>query len=194
MHLLVLLDLTIKKTDYKLKYFIMELLQEDLNKMSLDTSKMLEDILKNILEKIATDYKMNKEELFNKYIKNKKCEESNIIGLTHKKKKRINEVPNNNRCIANTAKLTRCTKSKLDGIHFCGFHKNKQQYGVVELEEVISTCIYDEIEYYKYNLKLYMKEKVDHYCSINKIILEHEVLESFQPEGFIEENGVTTLY
>jgi len=177
----------------------MEQLNSDLSKMSLDTSKMLEEILKNILEKIAIDYKINKEELFNKYIKKTNISVSNKLnglnGLNGlKKKKRINEVPNNSRCIANTAKLTRCTKSKLDGIHYCGFHKNKQQYGVVELEEIISTCIHDEIKYYKYDLKLYIKEKIDDHCNVNNKMIDNKLLESFQSDGFIEANGVTTLY
>ena len=77
-----------------------------------------------------------------------------------KKKKKVNEVADANRCIANTAKYTRCTKSKHPGIDFCGFHKNQQKYGVVKSEK--ETLTVEDIEYIVHDNKLFMKEKMQH--------------------------------
>ena len=100
-------------------------LDESLQNVTVDFKLLLEDTLKKIFSEISNDYNIEYEELLDKYItKSKKNVE------IKKKKKKVNEVADANRCIANTAKYTRCTKTKHPGIQFCGFHKNQQKYGL----------------------------------------------------------------
>ena len=130
-------------------------LDESLENVTVDFKVLFEDSLKKIFCEISNDYSIEYEELLDKYItKSKKNVE------IKKKKKKVNEVADANRCIANTAKYTRCTKTKHLGIQFCGFHKNQQKYGVVKTEK--ETLVVEDIEYILHDNKLFMKEKMQH--------------------------------
>ena len=123
-------------------------LDESLENVTVDFKVLFEDSLKKIFSEISNDYSIEYEELLDKYItKSKKNVE------IKKKKKKVNEVADANRCIANTAKYTRCTKTKHPGIQFCGFHKNQQKYGVVKTEK--ETLVVEDIEYILHDNKLF---------------------------------------
>lgn len=160
-------------------------LDESLQNVTVDFKLLLEDTLKKIFSEISNDYNIEYEELLDKYItKSKKNVE------IKKKKKKVNEVADANRCIANTAKYTRCTKSKHPGIDFCGFHKNQQKYGVVKPEK--ETLIIEDIEYIVHDNKLFMKEKMQHlHGDLGNVDFSMLTLEC---DGVMEEDGSLCIY
>jgi cellobiose phosphorylase len=160
-------------------------LDESLQNVTVDFKLLLEDTLKKIFSEISNDYNIEYEELLNKYItKSKKNVE------IKKKKKKVNEVADANRCIANTAKYTRCTKSKHPGIDFCGFHKNQQKYGVVKPEK--ETLTVEDIEYIVHDNKLFMKEKMqDLHGDLGNVDFSILTLEC---DGVMEEDGSLCIY
>lgn len=163
----------------------MSKLDNSLENVSVDFKIIFEENLKNIFSEISNDYNINYDELLNKYItKNQKNVE------IKKKKKKVNEVADANRCIANTAKYTRCTKSKHPGIDFCGFHKNQQKYGVVKSEK--ETLTVEDIEYIVHDNKLFMKEKMQHlHGDISSIDFSSLTLEC---DGIMEDDGSLCIY
>jgi cellobiose phosphorylase len=160
-------------------------LDESLQNVTVDFKLLLEDTLKKIFSEISNEYNIEYEELLNKYItKSKKNVE------IKKKKKKVNEVADANRCIANTAKYTRCTKSKHPGIDFCGFHKNQQKYGVVKPEK--ETLTVEDIEYIVHDNKLFMKEKMqDLHGDLGNVDFSILTLEC---DGVMEEDGSLCIY
>lgn len=160
-------------------------LDESLQNVTVDFKVLLEDTLKKIFSEISNDYNIEYEELLDKYItKSKKNVE------IKKKKKKVNEVADANRCIANTAKYTRCTKSKHPGIDFCGFHKNQQKYGVVKPEK--ETLTVEDIEYIVHDNKLFMKEKMqDLHGDLGNVDFSMLTLEC---DGVMEEDGSLSIY
>ncbi len=160
-------------------------LDESLENVTVDFKVLFEDSLKKIFSEISNDYNIDYEELLNKYItKSKKNVE------IKKKKKKVNEVADANRCIANTAKYTRCTKSKHPGIQFCGFHKNQQKYGVVKTEK--ETLTVEDIEYIVHDNKLFMKEKLqDLHGDLGNVDFSELTLEC---DGVMEEDGSLCIY
>ncbi len=160
-------------------------LDESLQNVTVDFKLLLEDTLKKIFSEISNDYNIEYEELLDKYItKSKKNVE------IKKKKKKVNEVADANRCIANTAKYTRCTKSKHPGIDFCGFHKNQQKYGVVKPEK--ETLTVEDIEYIVHDNKLFMKEKMqDLHGDLGNVDFSMLTLEC---DGVMEEDGSLCIY
>lgn len=160
-------------------------LDESLQNVTVDFKLLLEDTLKKIFSEISNDYNIEYEELLDKYItKSKKNVE------IKKKKKKVNEVADANRCIANTAKYTRCTKSKHPGIDFCGFHKNQQKYGVVKPEK--ETLTVEDIEYIVHDNKLFMKEKMqDLHGDLSTVDFSMLTLEC---DGVMEEDGSLCIY
>lgn len=160
-------------------------LDESLQNVTVDFKLLLEDSLKKIFSEISNDYNIEYEELLDKYItKSKKNVE------IKKKKKKVNEVADANRCIANTAKYTRCTKSKHPGIDFCGFHKNQQKYGVVKPEK--ETLTIEDIEYIVHDNKLFMKEKMqDLHGDLGNVDFSMLTLEC---DGVMEEDGSLCIY
>ncbi len=160
-------------------------LDESLENVTVDFKVLFEDSLKKIFSEISNDYNIDYEELLNKYItKSKKNVE------IKKKKKKVNEVADANRCIANTAKYTRCTKSKHPGIQFCGFHKNQQKYGVVKTEK--ETLVVEDIEYIVHDNKLFMKEKLqDLHGDLGNVDFSELTLEC---DGVMEEDGSLCIY
>ncbi|MDB4507264.1 hypothetical protein N9064_00080 [bacterium] len=160
-------------------------LDESLQNVTVDFKLLLEDTLKKIFSEISNDYNIEYEELLDKYItKSKKNVE------IKKKKKKVNEVADANRCIANTAKYTRCTKSKHPGIDFCGFHKNQQKYGVVKPEK--ETLTVEDIEYIVHDNKLFMKEKMqDLHGDLGNVDFSILTLEC---DGVMEEDGSLCIY
>ena len=160
-------------------------LDESLENVTVDFKVLFEDSLKKIFSEISNDYNIEYEELLNKYItKSKKNVE------IKKKKKKVNEVADANRCIANTAKYTRCTKTKHPGIQFCGFHKNQQKYGVVKPEK--ETLIIEDIEYIVHDNKLFMKEKMqDLHGDLGNVDFSILTLEC---DGVMEEDGSLCIY
>jgi len=160
-------------------------LDESLQNVTVDFKLLLEDTLKKIFSEISNDYNIEYEELLDKYItKSKKNVE------IKKKKKKVNEVADANRCIANTAKYTRCTKSKHPGIDFCGFHKNQQKYGVVKPEK--ETLTVEDIEYIVHDNKLFMKEKMqDLHGDLGNVDFSMLTLEC---DGVMEEDGSLSIY
>jgi hypothetical protein len=160
-------------------------LDESLENVTVDFKVLFEDSLKKIFCEISNDYSIEYEELLDKYItKSKKNVE------IKKKKKKVNEVADANRCIANTAKYTRCTKSKHSGIQFCGFHKNQQKYGVVKTEK--ETLVVEDIEYIVHDNKLFMKEKMQHlHGNLGNIDFSGLTLEC---DGVMEEDGSLCIY
>lgn len=160
----------------------MNKLNDSLSHISIDFKNLLEEHTKKILLDISSEYSLDYEELHKKYVL---CNESKIVEIKKKKKKSV-ELPDSSRCIANTAKYTRCTKSKLPGIQFCGFHKNKQQYGVVKsTKEIIKV---QEKEYLVNDNKLYLKEKFNNLDDIDFLNL------SIDSDGKVDEDGSLTLY
>lgn len=163
-------------------------LDDSLSNVSIDFKVMFEDSLKKILSKISTDYGLNYEELLKKYVM-ETASASVEVDIKKKKKKSV-ELPDASRCIANTAKYTRCTKSKHPGIQFCGFHKDQQKYGVVKTKK--ETLSVDNIEYVVYEQKLYMKEKLE---DLHGNVLEIDFSKlSIDCDGFIEEDGSLSIY
>ena len=160
-------------------------LDESLENVTVDFKVLFEDSLKKIFSEISNDYNIEYEELLNKYItKSKKNVE------IKKKKKKVNEVADANRCIANTAKYTRCTKTKHPGIQFCGFHKNQQKYGVVKPEK--ETLTVEDIEYIVHDNKLFMKEKMqDLHGDLGNVDFSILTLEC---DGVMEEDGSLCIY
>lgn len=160
-------------------------LDESLENVTVDFKVLFEDSLKKIFCEISNDYSIEYEELLDKYItKSKKNVE------IKKKKKKVNEVADANRCIANTAKYTRCTKTKHPGIQFCGFHKNQQKYGVVKTEK--ETLVVEDIEYIVHDNKLFMKEKMQHlHGDLGNIDFSMLTLEC---DGIMEEDGSLCIY
>ena len=160
-------------------------LDESLENVTVDFKVLFEDSLKKIFCEISNDYSIEYEELLDKYItKSKKNVE------IKKKKKKVNEVADANRCIANTAKYTRCTKTKHPGIQFCGFHKNQQKYGVVKTEK--ETLVVEDIEYILHDNKLFMKEKMQHlHGDLGNIDFSMLTLEC---DGIMEEDGSLCIY
>ena len=160
-------------------------LDESLENVTVDFKVLFEDSLKKIFSEISNDYNIEYEELLDKYItKSKKNVE------IKKKKKKVNEVADANRCIANTAKYTRCTKSKHPGIDFCGFHKNQQKYGVVKPEK--ETLTVEDIEYIVHDNKLFMKEKMQHlHGDLGNVDFSMLTLEC---DGVMEEDGSLCIY
>ena len=162
----------------------MDKLNDSLSNVSIDLKVVLEDSLKKILSKISTDYGIEYEELLKKYIS-----QDDTVSIKKKKKKSV-ELPDSSRCIANTAKYTRCTKSKLPGMEFCGFHKNKQQYGVVKYMK--ETIVADDIEYIVNGRSLYMKEKLEHlFGSLQEIDFSTLTIDC---DGTLEEDGSISFY
>ena len=160
-------------------------LDESLENVTVDFKVLFEDSLKKIFCEISNDYSIEYEELLDKYItKSKKNVE------IKKKKKKVNEVADANRCIANTAKYTRCTKTKHPGIQFCGFHKNQQKYGVVKTEK--ETLVVEDIEYIVHDNNLFMKEKMQHlHGDLGNIDFSMLTLEC---DGIMEEDGSLCIY
>lgn len=160
-------------------------LDDSLKNVTVDFKVLFEDSLKKIFFEISNDYNIEYEELLDKYItKSKKNVE------IKKKKKKVNEVADANRCIANTAKYTRCTKSKHPGIQFCGFHKNQQKYGVVKSEK--ESLFVEDIEYILHDNKLFMKEKMQHlHGDVSNIDFSGLILEC---DGVMEEDGSLCIY
>jgi hypothetical protein len=160
-------------------------LDESLENVTVDFKVLFEDSLKKIFCEISNDYSIEYEELLDKYItKSKKNVE------IKKKKKKVNEVADANRCIANTAKYTRCTKTKHPGIQFCGFHKNQQKYGVVKTEK--ETLVVEDIEYILHDNKLFMKEKMQHlHGDLGNVDFSMLTLEC---DGIMEEDGSLCIY
>jgi hypothetical protein len=160
-------------------------LDESLENVTVDFKVLFEDSLKKIFCEISNDYSIEYEELLDKYItKSKKNVE------IKKKKKKVNEVADANRCIANTAKYTRCTKTKHPGIQFCGFHKNQQKYGVVKTEK--ETLVVEDIEYIVHDNKLFMKEKMQHlHGDLGNVDFSMLTLEC---DGIMEEDGSLCIY
>ena len=160
-------------------------LDESLENVTVDFKVLFEDSLKKIFCEISNDYSIEYEELLDKYItKSKKNVE------IKKKKKKVNEVADANRCIANTAKYTRCTKTKHPGIQFCGFHKNQQKYGVVKTEK--ETLVVEDIEYILHDNKLFMKEKMQHlHGDLGNVDFSMLTLEC---DGIMEEDGSLRIY
>ena len=160
-------------------------LDESLENVTVDFKVLFEDSLKKIFCEISNDYSIEYEELLDKYItKSKKNVE------IKKKKKKVNEVADANRCIANTAKYTRCTKTKHPGIQFCGFHKNQQKYGVVKTEK--ETLVVEDIEYILHDNKLFMKEKMQHlHGDLGNVDFSILTLEC---DGIMEEDGSLCIY
>lgn len=160
-------------------------LDESLQNVTVDFKLLLEDTLKKIFSEISNDYNIDYEELLDKYIT-----KSNKNVEIKKKKKKVNEVADANRCIANTAKYTRCTKSKHPGIDFCGFHKNQQKYGVVKPEK--ETLTVEDIEYIVHDNKLFMKEKMqDLHGDLGNVDFSMLTLEC---DGVMEEDGSLSIY
>lgn len=163
----------------------MSKLDDSLSTIGIDFQVILEDTLKKIFSEISNDYNIDYDKLLNKYIiKNQKNVE------IKKKKKKVNEVADANRCIANTAKYTRCTKSKHPGIEFCGFHKNQQKYGIANSEK--ETLTVEDIEYIIHDNKLFMKEKIqDLHGDISNIDFSSLKLDC---DGIMEEDGSLCIY
>jgi len=160
-------------------------LDESLENVTVDFKVLFEESLKKIFSEISNDYNIEYEELLDKYIT-----KSNKNVEIKKKKKKVNEVADANRCIANTAKYTRCTKSKHPGIDFCGFHKNQQKYGVVKPEK--ETLTVEDIEYIVHDNKLFMKEKMqDLHGDLNNVDFSMLTLEC---DGVMEEDGSLSIY
>ena len=166
----------------------MDKLDDSLSNVSIDLKAVLEDSLKKILSKISTDYGIDYEELLKKYVM--ETASTNVNVDIKKKKKKSVELPDASRCIANTAKYTRCTKSKHPGIQFCGFHKDQQKYGVVKTKK--ETLSVDNIEYVVYEQKLYMKEKLEDLYG-NAVETDFSKL-SIDCDGFVEEDGSLSIY
>lgn len=162
----------------------MSKLDDSLSNVSVDFKNLFEDSLKKIISKISTDYSLDYEELLKKYVS-----KDDNVSIKKKKKKSV-ELPDSSRCVANTAKYTRCTKSKLPGIEFCGFHKNKQQYGVVK--RIKETIVSDDIEYIVNGRNLYMKEKLEHLFGNLKEINFSTL--SIDCDGTLEEDGSLSFY
>lgn len=165
----------------------MSKLDDSLTNINIDFNNLLEEHTKKLLSNISSDYGLDYEELLKKYFTNK---ESNVVGIK-KKKKKVNELPDSSRCIANTAKYSRCTKSKLPGLQFCGFHKNKQQYGVIKSPK--ETLVMDEVEYVVEDKKLYIKEKLEHVYG-NVLEIDFSKLSCTDCDGIVCEDGSITLY
>ena len=160
-------------------------LDESLQNVKVDFKILLEDSLKKIFSEISKDYNIEYEELLDKYITKSK---KNVD--IKKKKKKVNEVADTNRCIANTAKYTRCTKSKHPGIDFCGFHKNQQKYGIIKFEKEILTV--EDIEYIVHDNKLFMKEKMQQlHGDLDNINFSMLTLEC---DGVMEDDGSLCIY
>src|SRR6056300_402742 len=175
---------------------------EPFSKITIDLSQIVEQHLKNIFHQISDDYGISEKELNAKFLKDhSKISDNGDIEM--KKKKNFTDLPNESRCIANTAKFTRCTKRKLPGTKFCGFHRNKQQYGVIKEEkDSVETMNIVDTEYLNYKNKLYKIEtlaSVYNTTSIEK--LKDIVLENFEQdhfkrytEGLINDDGSISLY
>jgi hypothetical protein len=164
----------------------MNKLNDSLSHISIDFKNLLEEHTKKILLDISSEYSLDYEELYKRHVL---CNESKIVEIKKKKKKSV-ELPDSSRCIANTAKYTRCTKSKLPGIQFCGFHKNKQQYGVVKSTK--ETIKVQEKEYLVNDNKLYLKEKLQEtFTDLDDIDFLNLSIDS---DGKVDEDGSLTLY
>lgn len=159
-------------------------LDDSLSTVNIDFKILYEESVKKILSKISTDYELEYEQLVKKYLTNN---DNNVSNNIKKKKKKINEIADSNRCIANTAKYTRCTKSKLPGIQFCGFHRSKQQYGIVKTEKEV--MVIENCEYIVDDNKLYLKEYIS-----DKLENEDFSFSSIHCDGIIEKDGSVSLY
>lgn len=166
----------------------MSKIDDSLSIINIDLKNLLEEHTKKLLLNISSDYKLNYEELLKKYLETNETIVNNNIS---KKKKKINELPDSSRCIANTAKLTRCTKSKLPGIEFCGFHKNKQQYGIIKERKNIT--VIEDIEYVIHENKIYLKEKLENIIgSLDSI--DFSKITNVDCDGIVCEDGSWNIF
>lgn len=129
-----------------------------LNKITFNINNVFNETLKEVLEKISNDYGIEKEELFSKFLNN----ESNDCDIDLKKKKNLGDLSDNIRCIANTAKLTRCTKRKLPGTEFCGFHCKKQPFGTIthDSNDEVKIMTIDNVEFALHDKILYRTSRI----------------------------------
>lgn len=100
--------------------------------------KRVIETLTDVLDRVSEDYKINADELKEKYLKELKVvleknqEEVKKIGVPTIRKPRT-VLPGDIRCMARTANGEQCTrrKQKDNGYDFCGSHCNNQPYGKV---------------------------------------------------------------
>jgi hypothetical protein len=194
---------TQKKTDLFFVIFTMTELIEPFNKITIDLTQIVEQHLKNIFHQISVDYDICEKELNSKFLKDhSKISDNGDIEM--KKKKNFIELPNESRCIANTAKFTRCTKRKLPGTKFCGFHRNKQQYGTIKEEkgEIVEVIKIIDTDYLNYKNRLYKLETLEKvYNTKDKDELKETILNNHEKEevkrlveGIINSDGSISLH
>lgn len=92
--------------------------------------KEIKDIHKSLLEKIAEDYNLDKEELLKKYLPEVNIKSKNEENLRIIKSRAYNvNLPIEEQCIAMTRNETQCMRSKLNDSVYCSIHQSKQPYG-----------------------------------------------------------------
>ena len=72
-------------------------------------------------------------------------------------------------------------------MQFCGFHRNKQQYGVVKTQKEV--MVIDNCEYIVDDNRLYIKEFIN-----NKLNEPGFSFSTVHCDGVIEQDGSVSLY
>lgn len=112
-------------------------------------AKICNDSIKTILDDISATYKINKSDLYLKYLNNS----SEKIEI------------NKNLCMAKKQDLKQCTRKKKNGYDFCGKHINNQKYGRID-----DKPIEESSDYIVTNKETF--EEGDYYVDANNIVYD----------------------